>query len=186
MNAPPEHTDPSHAHAPYTPSPRKPVRREDYAHIKGWGADLDTANRPAYPMERMPPRLDGVDGTPPVQQEQRVKVFHSTERPGLTPVYGSTVPPTGISGGLRSVAFKFSENDLRHWLLLLFADRVHMVEGLVADLAQGHVPNVYAEMGGRAELKHNPAGAVRKALTLATAATAVYLLVRRSRRKAWH
>ena len=31
----------------------------DFSHIKGWGSDLDHKNRPAYPMERKPPRLEG-------------------------------------------------------------------------------------------------------------------------------
>ena len=38
---------------------------EKFAHIKGWGADLDPANRPAYPKERTPPRLD-----PPVRWQE--------------------------------------------------------------------------------------------------------------------
>ena len=53
--------------------------------IQGWGADLDPAMRPAYPMERTPTRF--ID--PPQRMERQrdrrpVKVFHSTERPGLT------------------------------------------------------------------------------------------------------
>ncbi len=39
------------------------------------------------------------------QQHSGVKVLHSLERPGLTPVYGTTVPPSGLSGRLRSLAF---------------------------------------------------------------------------------
>jgi hypothetical protein len=156
-------------HAPETASPRGPVDPADFAHIPGWGVDRDRADRPAVPMERMPPRLDVATRMPP-QQPQTVEILHSTERPGITPVFGTTVPPSGVSGGLRRIAFKFSENDVRRWMLLLVADRVHMVEGLVADVGHGHVPNLYAEMGGRAELRHNPAGAARKAATLALVA----------------
>ena len=43
----------------------------DYSHIQGWGADLDPQNRPAYPKERMPPRLSGVHWDQPEQQEQK-------------------------------------------------------------------------------------------------------------------
>jgi len=161
--------------------PRPPLRREDYAHIAGWGADLDRSLRPAVPMERMPPRLDRV----PARQQQplNVEVLHSNERPGITPVFGSTVPPRGLSGGMRRLAFRFSENDVRHWLTLLAADRVQVVEGLLSDLAHGHVPNVYAEMGGRAELKYNPAGAARKAVFLVALAGIGYGLWRLSRRR---
>jgi hypothetical protein len=57
------------------------------------------------------------------------------------PVFGTTCPLRGISGFLRRRAFRCSESDLRDWLMLLFADRVDMVEGLASDLARDHVPN---------------------------------------------
>ena len=156
---------------------------DKYAHIQGWGADLDHANRPAYPRERKPPRLEGVHWERPEQQAQHVEILHSTERPGITPVFGSTLPPSGLSGRLRRLAFRHSENDLRHWLLLLLADRVNVGEGLVDDLSRGHVPRLYAEMGGRAELRHNPAGAVRKGLVVAGAVGLCWLMLRRGRRR---
>jgi hypothetical protein len=153
-----------------------------YAHIAGWGADLDHANRPAYPKERTPPRLEGVHWDQPEQQATQVEVFCSTERPGITPVFGSTCPPRGLSGRMRRFAFRYSENDLRHWMLLLVADRVDVGEGLVEDLSRGRVPNLYAEMGGAAELRHNPMGAVRKAAVVAAVLGLVYLRMRKRRR----
>ena len=108
-----------------------PHRSEE---ITGWGADLDPANRPGVPKERTPPRLEGVHWDEPEQQPVRVEVLHSTERPGLTPVFGTAVPPSGLSGVIRRRAFRHSENDLRHWLMLLAADRVNVVEGLLEDL----------------------------------------------------
>jgi hypothetical protein len=150
---------------------------QQYAHIQGWGADLDHANRPAYPRERKPNRLEGVHWHEPEQQTLSVEVLHSNERPAITPLFGTTVPPTGLSGGMRRFAFRYSENDLRHWLLLLAADRVNMVEGLLDDLSGGHVPNVYAEMGGPAELKHNPLGVARKVLAVAAVVGIGYLLL---------
>jgi hypothetical protein len=150
---------------------------------EGWGADLDPHDRPAVPKERMPARLEGVHWEHPAQQPQHVKVLSSVERPGITPVFGTSAPPSGLSGALRGVAFGYSESDLRHWLLLLLADRINVGEGLVADLARGHVPNILGEMGWRAELKHNPAGALRKAMFVAgTAALVVMALRRRGRR----
>lgn len=156
---------------------------QKYAHIKGWGSDLDHANRPAYPKERTPPRLDGVHWAHPEQQSQHVEILHSIERPGITPVFGSAQPPRGLSGGIRRVAFRYSENDLRHWLLLLLADRINVGEGLVEDLASGHIPRLYSEMGGRAELKHNPRGAARKALTVVGVVGLAYLCLRASKPK---
>lgn len=150
------------------------------AGIQGWGADLDPAVRPAVPRERTPPRLENVPWEAPSPQPRTVKVFHSTERPGLTPVFGTSTPPSGVSGLIRGVAYRYSENDLRHWLMLLFADRVNVVEGILDDLAHGHLPNFFAEMGGPAEWKHNRAGFLRKAFIAGMALTiALYLLRRR-------
>lgn len=101
--------------------------------IEGWGADLDPRDRPAHPKERTPPRLEH----PPQErldfQTVRVEVLHSIERPGLTPVFGTSVPPSGLSGVIRRRAFRHSESDVRHWLMLLAADRVNVVEGLFDD-----------------------------------------------------
>jgi hypothetical protein len=156
-------------------------RRED---LPGWGADLDPANRPAVPKERTPPRLPNVHWDQPSAQEARVKVFHSTERPGITPVFGTSTPPTGLSGLMRAAAYRFSENDLRHWFILLAADRVNVGEGLLSDLAHGHIPNIFAEMGARAEWRYNRAGFVKKALVAsAVVGMAVYMMRRRGSRR---
>jgi hypothetical protein len=150
--------------------------------IQGWGADLDPKARPAVPMERTPPRFIQPHYEQPEQQPRTVKVFHSTERPGLTPVFGTSTPPSGVSGMIRAGAFRFSENDLRHWLMLLFADRVNVVEGIIDDLAHGHVPNLFTEMGGPAEWRYNRQGFVRKAF-IAGAIVGVLLYANSRRRR---
>ena len=162
------------------PHVRRAQGSDKRSHIQGWGADLDRANRPGVPMERTPPRLENVHWDAPEQQRSAVKVFHSVERPGITPVYGTTVPPTGLSGAMRDFAFKYSENDMRHWLLLLLADRVNVGEGLVQDLAHGHVPNIFSEMGMATEWRHNRQGFIKKAVvTTAVVGLAVMWLRRR-------
>lgn len=158
--------------------------QRDYSHINGWGADLDPKNRPAYPKERTPPRLENVHWDQPEQQPVNMKIYHSTERPGITPIFGTSVPPSGLSGKIRDYAYKFSENDIRRWMLLLFADRINVVEGLGQDLREGHVPNIFGEMGMRAEIKHNPVRMAQKVL-IASAAIGLgcYLIGRKRRRK---
>jgi hypothetical protein len=148
----------------------------------GWGADLAPRDRPAEPMERRPARLD-VPWHVPEPQRPRVEILTSVERPGITPVFGTTQPPHGLSGTVRRHAFRYSESDLRHWLLLLAADRIDMGEGLLDDLRSGRIPNVPAETGLRAELRHNPRGAARKAGFLLAGATFAYLAYRASRRR---
>jgi hypothetical protein len=163
-----------HAHdLDQVPSPKPAVEPQPFSHIKGWGSDLPRERRPAVPMEHTPPRLEAQPQTP-VQQPVNVEILHSNERPGITPIFGTPLPPRGLSGAMRRQAFRHSENDLRHWLMLLAADRVDMVEGLVGDLARGHLPRLYAEMGGRAEMRHNPAGTARKAVGLLAAVSVAY------------
>ena len=168
----------------YTEATDPETRRRDGRHVPGWGADRDPKDRPGYPMERTPPRLENVHWERPATQRNRhgIVVFHSNERPGLTPIYGTRTPPRGLSGLLRRLAFRYSENDLRHWLVLLAADRVDVGEGLLDDLAHGHVPNLFREMGGPAEWRHNRAGLVKKALVAgAVLGTAAWLLRQRRR-----
>lgn len=124
--------------------------------IAGWGADLDPKNRPAVPKEKTPPHGTGAHWIEPEQQVPKVKVYHSIERPGLTPVFGTSCPPIGLSGRIRDVAYKFSEARLSHWMLLLFADRVNVVEGLIDDFRRGHIPNIFAEMGLRKQKRRHP------------------------------
>lgn len=156
---------------------------KDYQNIKGWGADLDHANRPAYPKERIPARNTGVHWDHLDQQHQNVRILHSNERPGITPVFGTTLPPKGISGKIREFAFKFTENDIRHWMILLWADRVNMVEGLVDDLRKGHFPNFFKEMGLKTELKHNRAAFIRKTVVVTGLVGVGVVLLQRRRKK---
>ena len=180
-------TTPSSSHgAPAYVEKTDPVERQRrhsaHDHVHGWGADADPANRPAVPMERTPPRLDNVHWEAPSQQVARSKIYHSTERPGITPVFGTSSPPSGLSGKMRDLAFRYSENDIRHWLILLAADRVNVGEGLLSDLAHGHVPNIFAEMGARAEWRYNRAGFIKKAaIAGAVVGAAVYFMRRRGR-----
>ena len=181
-HAPGEHDGDGHVgHVHGHIAPRRPTR-EQLQHIQGWGADLDRKDRPGVPMERTPQRFIHVPDSDPVPKEQHVEVLVSTERPGRTPLFGSVQPPSGLSGAIRRLAFKSTENDVRHWLLLLLADRVNMVEGIGEDLAKGKVPNILAEMGIKSELKHNPAGLAKKvAIGAAVVGAACYLMKRRDR-----
>jgi len=134
-----------------------------YAHIKGWGIDADPENEPTYPMKK----YTGDDHKrlnyerPPLQPVT-VEVLHSNERPNISATFGTVSPPSGLSGAIRRYAFKYSEGSWNHWLPLLLADRVNVVEGIVDDLKHGHIPNIFAEKGWKAEWKHNPKGLVTK------------------------
>lgn len=159
--------------------------RKDMSHIKGWGVDANPKNDPTYPMRsRSQEDTKAYDWARPSLQSDETEVLHSNERPNVSAVYGTSVPPTGLSGLIRRFAFRFSEGTFTHWLSLLLADRVNMVEGVVDDIAHGHLPNIYAESGMKAEWKHNPKAVVTKVAVSAAVVTAVVMLwSQRNKRK---
>ena len=92
-------------------------------------------------------------------------------------MFGTSTPPSGPSGALRRLAFRYSESSYGHWLPLVLADRVSVVGGVVGDLKQGRVPNILAERGWKAEWKHNRISLLRRILvgaTLGSAAVAYF------------
>jgi hypothetical protein len=158
---------------------------KDFSHIKGWGIDADPKNDPTYPMK--PHRTDaeqtGYSWERPTLQPESVEVLQSNERPNLTAVFGTSTPPSGLSGMIRRYAFKYSEGSWGHWIPLLLADRVNVVEGVIDDIRHGHVPNIFAEKGWKAEWKHNPKGLVTKVATTVLVATALVALVTRRNKR---
>lgn len=127
-----------------------------FAHIKGWGIDADPENEPTYPMKHYTgDDYRRLNYDRPTQQTRTVEILHSNERPTITAVFGTSTPPKGLSGQLRRHAFKYSEGNWNHWLTLLLADRVDMIEGIVEDVKKGQFPNIIAERGWTAEWKYN-------------------------------
>jgi hypothetical protein len=138
---------------------------KDPSQIKGWGVDADPKNDPTYPMKnRNDGEHAGYSWERPPQQPITVEILHSNERPNVTSEFGTSTPPSGLSGVLRRIAFRYSESSYGHWLPLMLADRVSVVEGVLGDLEHGHVPNVFAERGWKAEWKHNRTSLVRRIL----------------------
>lgn len=156
----------------------------DYTHIKGWGIDADPKNEPTYPMKKYTgDDHKRINWERPPLQPVNIEVLHSIERPNITAVFGTSTPPSGLSGAIRRYAFQFSENEYMHWLPLLLADRINVVEGIVDDLKRGQIPNIFAENGMKAELKHNPKGLAKKVLvTLAVTSIAYALLKGKSKK----
>jgi hypothetical protein len=138
---------------------------KDPSQIKGWGVDADPKNDPTYPMKnRNNGEHAGYSWERPPQQPIAIEVLHSIERPNVTSVFGTSTPPSGLSGVIRRIAFRYSESSYGHWLPLILADRVSVVEGVLSDLKHGRVPNVFAERGWKAEWKHNRISLVRRIL----------------------
>jgi hypothetical protein len=142
--------------------------RIDPTTVVGWGVDADPRNDPTYPMrDRSKDDAPGMNWQRPTQQHPRVEILRSVEHNRMPAVMGTPNPPHGISGVMRRGAFAYSESDWRHWLMLMGADRVNVVEGLVGDLSRGHIPNIPREMGMGAEWQHNKAGLAGKVAIVA-------------------
>lgn len=118
----------------------------DYRKVKGWGVDLDPANRPAYPKE-LPSDVMTARGEVKDWQVPKHKIHLSIEHPNLTPVFGTSCPPKGLSGLLRDYAFRYSEGTNRHWMTLIFADRIDILESLITDALRGKPDNIIKEKG---------------------------------------
>ena len=153
---------------------------KDYSHIKGWGIDADPKNDPTYPMrKRENEDHEGYSWDRPPQQPIDVEVLHTIERPNVTAVFGTSKPPRGLSGVIRRFAFRYGEGSFAHWLPLVMADRVDVVEGILDDLKRGHLPNIWAERGMSAEWKYNRKGLMQRMAVTAALTTALVVLLKR-------
>ena len=151
--------------------------------IPGWGMDADPENDPTYPMKHANgadhQRLD-YEKAP--QQPLDIEIFHSIERPGVTRVFGTSTPPSGLSGAIRRYAYKFSEANAAHWMTLILADRVDVIQGKINDIKHGIIPNPWIERGWRAEWKYNRSAFIGKATTTALLITAGILLMSKKKK----
>jgi hypothetical protein len=134
-----------------TPSPD-----ELRARIPGWGADLDPADRPSVPRLQFDRGRTGAHWEVPEQQPEIWPRERSIEHERLTPVFGTSCPPRGLSGAIRRLAYaRYSEGRAAHWLLLLLADRVDAVEHHFQSLLSLRPDNPITETGIRSELTHH-------------------------------
>jgi hypothetical protein len=126
------------------------------ARIPGWGADLDPKDRPSVPREQFDPGSTGAHWDFPERQPEKWPRERSIEHAFLTPVFGTSTPPRGLSGVMRKAAYKrYSEARAAHWLLLLAADRVDAVESHVRSLASLRPDNPITQTGIRSEFSHH-------------------------------
>ncbi|HEY0474523.1 MAG TPA: hypothetical protein VGD34_22785 [Kribbella sp.] len=142
----------------YTPhKPRTAESKDELrARIPGWGVDLDPAVRPSVPRERFDPDLNGAHWEFPDRQPEKRPREKSIEHQFLTPVFGTTCPPHGLSGALRKYSYRrYSEGRAAHWLLLLAADRVDSFESTLRSFLTLHPDNPITETGILSEFTHH-------------------------------
>lgn len=143
---------------PYTAD--KPGRPHDpealRARIPGWGADLDPADRPAFPREQ-PGIATGAHWDLPEQQHGFGPREKSVEHTRLTPVFGTAQPLHGVAGGIRRLAYaRYSEGQTAHWLLLVAADRVDSAGAHLASLASRRPDDQITQSGVLGERGRHP------------------------------
>jgi len=101
------------------------------------GRDIAPYERPGVPMEHEPrPLTPGVRWNEPERMSPVPWVTKRMELDRLTPVYSTALPPRGLSGLLRRIAYNIPESHARHWATLLLADRVDVLEHRVAKLVK--------------------------------------------------
>ena len=136
--------------------PAVPSSDDLRARIPGWGADLDHADRPAVPRMTFDSAATGAHWELPEQQPEKWPRERSIEHARLTPVFGTSTPPRGLSGVVRKYAYRrFSEGRAAHWMLLLGADRVDAIESHLASFLTLRPDNPFTETGIKSEFTHN-------------------------------
>jgi hypothetical protein len=140
----------------------------------GWALDVDLANNPTYPMrDRHLPEEKGYSWERPPLQPVDVEVLYSNERPNLPAVFGTSTPPSGLSGSLRRFAYRYGESSNLHWVPLVLADRVNVVEGVLSDIGHGRLPNVFKESGWGVQWRYERGRLLRKVGLMGLAGAAV-------------
>lgn len=156
--------------------------RINYKSIPGWGMDADPDNEPTYPMKNYTgDDHHRINYERSLQQTETVEILQSNERPALSVVFGTAIPPSGLSGRIRHYAFTHSEDRYRHWMPLLIADRIQVFEGIIDDFRKGYFPNIFAEKGWKAAWKYNKKSLITKVGI--TASVAVFIMLSLQRKK---
>jgi hypothetical protein len=112
-------------------------QRTSHAGEPVMGHDIAPYERPGVPMEHDPrPLTAAVRWNEPDRMSPVPWVTKRMELDRLTPVYSTALPPRGVSGVLRRIAYNIPESHPRHWATLLLADRVDVLEHRVAKLVK--------------------------------------------------
>lgn len=139
-------------------SEKPPLREttdELRARIPGWGVDLDPKDRPSFPREQFDQTLSGAHWDFPERQQEKWPRERSIEHKFLTPVFGTSCPPKGLSGVMRRYAYSaFSEARAAHWMILLAADRVDAWESHLRSFLTSRPDNPVTETGVASEFSH--------------------------------
>jgi hypothetical protein len=85
-------------------------------------------------METEPRPVGSAHWSVPERQKDPGNVLKRKGLAELTPVFGTSVPPRGLSGVIRRAAYKLPEHYTTHWFLLLLSDRIDALESAVSEI----------------------------------------------------
>lgn len=134
------------------------------------GIDATDDRRPWVPLEKEPRRDPGASWDEPVRQQSDARHLKRKGLSRLTPVYGTAQPPKGLSGVIRQAAYDIPEHRPSHWMLLMAADRVDVLESRL-----GRITASDGALPVRREIRNRPW------MALAAAGLAGVLLARAAR-----
>ena len=86
--------------------------------------DADPSRRPGVPKERSPKPWRNSRFPPERMHAEPSAPKHGRPNKPMPPVFGTAVPPRGLSGEIRKLAYRYPDHYVRHWQLLLLGDRV--------------------------------------------------------------
>jgi hypothetical protein len=95
------------------------------------GVDRHPEDRPGVPRETRPHRLPGAHWSDPDQQPADPQLLGRLGLPRVTPVFSTALPPRGVSGVVRRVAHRIPDHRVSHWVLLMLADRIDVIQNLL-------------------------------------------------------
>lgn len=121
------------------------------------------SRRPGVPMEAEPSRAEGAPPGEPVRQSNADQHLHRAGLDRPTPVVGMAQRPRGVSGALRRGAYRIPEHYARHWMLLMLADRVDVLEDRLGETLSGPLERAGLEDGARIA-RRNPLAVVAGAV----------------------
>ena len=119
------------------------------------GVDLDPKDRPSVPQERFDPSATGAHWDFPERQPENWPRERSIEHKFLTPVFGTSCPPKGLSEQCESSLSPLQRGRAAHWLILMAADRVDAAESHLRSLATLHPDNLITETGIMSEFRRH-------------------------------
>ncbi len=130
------------------------------AEQKGAAApDASPQARPGVPLYAKGVRPIGGNAPPLPRMGDDARHLKRLGLKRLTPIYGTANPPHGVAGAMRRLAYQYPENLARHWMTLLLADRVDVVEDRLGGLLERPLAAAGLERLGRT-VHRNPFGAL--------------------------